>query len=140
MDLEWNFQYVDWLKPVNLENKALIIEFWGSWCSICEYTLNPMNLLHEKMKGKPVEVIGISHDYEDVLKKFLENHDIKYTLGLTEREDFDKQFEMGMPFIYVLDKNRKVHWSGFAIDFLRNNLTFAEVEIQKVLDHQSNAV
>lgn len=69
-------------KEINLkelENKVVLINVWGSWCSPCRKEAPELEELYLKNKDKNVEFIGINiRDSRISANRFIENFSITY--------------------------------------------------------------
>ncbi|GBC83670.1 Thiol-disulfide oxidoreductase ResA [bacterium HR11] len=61
--------------------KALLINFWASWCGPCKEEMPDLQRLYDRWKDRGLVVIGISVDasLEDA-KKFVEEHKFSYPI------------------------------------------------------------
>lgn len=62
-------------KTVNLEDfrgKAILLNFWATWCEACKEELPSMQRLYEALSSQGVEVVAISIDRRnfDRIKKY----------------------------------------------------------------------
>src|SRR5215469_16170019 len=78
-----------------LKGKALIINFWATWCGPCREEIPEMVALQSKYKGS-LQVIGISEDDgpPDQVAKFVQKDVGVYPL---EYYDMQARYLMGMP-------------------------------------------
>ena len=74
----WKFQ--------GLEGKAVLLDFFGTWCPPCKAEIPHLNNIRKNMKGK-FEIIGIDIGSrsgqptpQKELKDFIENFNIKYPI------------------------------------------------------------
>lgn len=86
--------------------KAVMIEFWATWCTTCKKAIPYLVALDGKYKGDDFELIAISLDQSvgDV-KKFVREHNINYTV-LMSNSKVEKQFGIvNLPVTFLLDKS-----------------------------------
>ena len=92
-----------------LKGKAVVLDFWATWCGPCVASIPHMNELVEQFKGKPVEFISISSEDEATLKKFIAKKPLKSIVaidkGSTTSDAYDVQ---GIPHIVVIDPQGKI--------------------------------
>jgi len=68
----------------SLAGKAVVVNFWATWCGPCRHEIPGMMKIYEKYKAKGLEIIGISVDrggWKD-LKPFLTKSPISYPIVL----------------------------------------------------------
>ncbi len=94
-----------------LENKVVLINVWGSWCSPCRKEAPELEELYLKNKDKNVEFIGINiRDSKISANRFIDNFSITYP-NIFDR---DGKFLLGykdslpanaIPSTILIDKN-----------------------------------
>jgi peroxiredoxin len=72
-----------------LAGKAVVLNFWATWCGPCRQEIPGMVRVYEKYKSKGLEIVGISVDQRgwDVLKQFLAKNTITYPIVLGGQEE-----------------------------------------------------
>lgn len=62
--------------------KAVVLDFWASWCPNCRRDMPNLNRYYEKYKDQ-VEVIGINlHENKSTVKKFINSQSINFPIAL----------------------------------------------------------
>ena len=73
-------------KDVNLEEtfkgRALLVNFWATWCTPCKYEIPMLVELQEKYQDKGFTVVGITTDDppDDDLRKFVADFKMNYPI------------------------------------------------------------
>ena len=73
-------------KAVNLEEtfkgRALLVNFWATWCTPCKYEIPMLVELQEKYQDQKFTVVGITTDDppDDDLRKFVADFKINYPI------------------------------------------------------------
>lgn len=58
-----------------LRGKAVVIEFWATWCGGCVDNIPHINELAEKFASRPLQFISITDEMDvEPVKRFLERH------------------------------------------------------------------
>ncbi len=57
-----------------LKGKAVVLEFWATWCEPCVDNIPHLNSLAAKFRGKPVVFISITDESEREVAAFLKEH------------------------------------------------------------------
>jgi thiol-disulfide isomerase/thioredoxin len=95
----------------NLSGKAVLVEFWATWCPPCRKNIPHLNDLHAKYPD--LVMIGLTNEDETTITKFEKEVPIKYIVGGgTSNEVFQ---EFGVEFIptaFLIDKTGTVVWTG----------------------------
>ena len=85
--------------PAVLENKVVLLQFWGTWCGPCMAEIPDLMTLYEKYRDSGFEIIGINTavqgDNENKVKQFVDtklfgNKKIPWKIlheGLSERKN-----------------------------------------------------
>ena len=71
-----------------LAGKAVVVNFWATWCGPCRAEIPGMVKVYEKYKGKGLEIVGISLDrggWDDV-KPYLAKNKISYPIVVAGQE------------------------------------------------------
>ncbi len=115
-------KYLD-AKP-ELKGKAVVVEFWATWCPPCRTSIPHLNELQKKFKDKGLVIVGITKEKEDVVTKFRGTTPMDYTVALDEKGSLGKTFGVsGIPHAFVVGKDGKIAWNGHPME-----LTDAEIE------------
>lgn len=58
----------------DLEGKAVVLEFWATWCDPCVESIPHMNQLADRFSGKPVVFLSVTDESEADVNAFLREH------------------------------------------------------------------
>jgi uncharacterized protein (TIGR03435 family) len=107
-----------------LRGKAVVLEFWATWCGPCVAAIPHLNELAEKYAGKPLQFISITNEKEDTVAKFLKRKPIKAWVGLDTKQTVSRAYGVsGIPVTVLVDAQGKL--AGF---------TYPTQVTEKVLD------
>src|SRR5258708_33922560 len=59
-----------------LAGKAVVLEFWATWCAPCIDAIPHVNELAEQFKDRPVQFISITDEESSLIEGFLKNKPI----------------------------------------------------------------
>jgi thiol-disulfide isomerase/thioredoxin len=95
------------------DGKALVINFWATWCAPCRREIPMLNELAREQRALGVEVIGIAVDFREDVLKYLQKTPIDYTVLIGEQEGLDaaRAFgieTLGLPFTAFTDRSGRI--------------------------------
>lgn len=65
-----------------LRGKAVVLEFWDTWCGPCVANIPHLNQVAEEVKGKPVVFLSITDEQANVVQAFLKKRPISGWVGV----------------------------------------------------------
>ena len=92
----------------SLRGKVVLLDVWASWCAPCQEELPLLDDMAVRLKGKDIEVVGLSIDESQAdAEQFLARKSAwSLTLGLDSEQKLANQFKPPkMPTSYVIDRN-----------------------------------
>lgn len=95
-----------------LRGKAVVLEFWATWCGPCVAAIPHLNELAEKYARKPVQFIAITAEPESKVAPFLERKSIRAWVGLDTDKSMHAAYGIeGIPLTVLVDAQGKL--AGF---------------------------
>lgn len=91
--------------------KAVIVDFWATWCGPCVREMPNVKAAYEKYQKKGFEIVGVSLDQDiEALASFVEEHKIPWSTlaGDGTQELAQKYGVRGIPTLMLVDKDGKV--------------------------------
>ncbi|MGE5400280.1 MAG: TlpA disulfide reductase family protein [Ignavibacteriales bacterium] len=99
------------VKLSDYRGKAVILDFWATWCPPCRKGIPDLISLKNDFKGKNVEIIGISMDQEtkpDVVP-FIKQYGINYPVVYYDPTVLSSFGNIeSIPTTYIIDKDGKI--------------------------------
>jgi uncharacterized protein (TIGR03435 family) len=113
---------VDSLKA--LQGKAVVLEFWATWCGPCIAAIPHWNQLATQFREKPVVFLSVSDESRDTIERFLAKKPIEGIVGLSkDRKVFDAYGVTGVGRTFLIDAAGKI-----AADLTPDRLTPAMLD------------
>ncbi len=89
-----------------LRGKAVVLEFWATWCNACVDAIPRWNALVSAFRDRPVEFIAISSDDEETLRAFLDRRPADGWIALdSSGATFDRYGVEAVPLTVLVDSN-----------------------------------
>jgi len=96
------------LKALNgweqLRGRAVVLEFWATWCDPCVESIGHLNELVEKFNGKPVAFISVTQESRSKVEKFLEDREMRGNVAADGDPAFSAFRVRGIPYTVLIDK------------------------------------
>jgi len=95
------------------KGKALIVNFWATWCAPCRKEIPLLQRLQQEHGGEGFQVIGIAVDFRDKVIAYADEMKIAYPLLMGEQEGLDAAAAFGIdavgfPFTIFTDARGRV--------------------------------
>jgi thiol-disulfide isomerase/thioredoxin len=78
------------------DGKALLINFWATWCAPCRHEIPLLNQIRSARAGKGFEVVGIAVDFADDVRAFTKDVPIGYPLLIGEDDGLEAARAFGI--------------------------------------------
>jgi len=93
----------DW---AGLKGKAVVLEFWATWCAGCREQIPHLNQLAEQFRDKPVRFISVTDEEPGLVARFLKDYSIAGWIGIDQAGRTFRNFTVeGRPQAALIDAN-----------------------------------
>ncbi len=90
----------------DLEGKAVLVEFWGTWCGPCVRAMPHIQALHERYGPRGLVVVGITRETADQVKGYLAENGYTMPIGCDPEQTCVKAYALnGWPSTFVIGKD-----------------------------------
>ena len=88
-----------------LRGKAILLDFWSSWCVPCRAEMPSIELLHRQFKDKGLIVLGIDEEQTQIQAAFLSKSGFSFTSIPEPKRELSNQFGVGgIPTTILIDQ------------------------------------
>ena len=95
------------------QGKVIVLLFWNSSVSDAKRVVEITTALENRFKGKPLAVIGVNNDPLEKLRVLQSDGTVPWTNFSDPDNKLAQQYRVGTwPLVYVLDGQRKIHYTG----------------------------
>ena len=101
----------DTLNLKDFKGKAILLNFWATWCVPCKDELPSMQKLYESLRFDGFEIIAISIDREnkEKIKKYVKKYSLTFPVLLDPSQKVRKNYYiMGLPTSYLIGSDGKL--------------------------------
>ncbi len=90
----------------DLRGKVVFLNFWATWCPACKSEMPSKEALHEKMKGRPFQMLGILfRDDPGSLAAYLKTRRVSFPTLIGPWKETAKLYGIiGIPQTFIIDK------------------------------------
>ena len=92
----------------SFKGKTIFLNFWATWCGPCVYELPKIQRLYEKTKGKGVEIMVISWEEPDRVRRYMENAHYTFPVYTFVRPAPASYKSEGIPVTFIISPEGKV--------------------------------
>jgi uncharacterized protein (TIGR03435 family) len=92
-----------------LTGKAVVLEFWATWCGPCVEAIPHLNELAVRFKDRPVVFLSVTNEDRAVVEAFLKKRPIQGWVGIAKGKKLGESYGVeGIPDTFLIDPARKI--------------------------------
>ena len=99
---------------VALRGKVVLLNVWATWCHPCRDEIPELEVLHQRLRGRGLEIVGVSVDVpgmEGGIRSFMKEFGMSYAVWLDPDERVSSQFRtIGVPETFLIDRAGVIRW------------------------------
>jgi peroxiredoxin len=103
-------------RPLSLasnQGKVIVLLFWNSNVYDAQRVVDITTALQKRLVNQPLAIMGVNNDPLEKLRKLQADGTVPWTNFSDPENRLAKEYRVGTwPLVYVLDGNRKIHYSG----------------------------
>lgn len=104
------------LGPTELAGKAVVLNFWASWCTPCRAEMPYFETTYQMFRERDLVFVGLAvQDAPASAQAFLEELGITYPAGLDEGNEITVRYQVsGLPTTIFIDRDGNIlrRWTG----------------------------
>jgi uncharacterized protein (TIGR03435 family) len=94
---------------IALRGKAVVIEFWATWCAPCVDAIPHLNELAKQFASRPIQFISVTSEEKAVVEKFMKTRPIAGWIGFDPGNKMAKTYGFeGIPDTVLIDAKGKI--------------------------------
>ena len=99
------------LRLSDLRGKAVVLNFWATWCPPCKVELPWFVDLQKQYGPQGLQIVGISEDEgsKDKVAQFVKEMGLDYTVAVDDANVYEKYGDVeDLPTTFYIDRNGKI--------------------------------
>jgi len=93
----------------DLKNRAVIIDFWATWCSPCIKSFPHLNAMVEQFADQPITFLSITYEPPRLITPFLAKHQLESVIGIDDDFAMFKSFgAWGIPMLVAVNREGRI--------------------------------
>lgn len=100
--------------PGGARTRAIVVDFWASWCEACRVTIPALREIHDEYRGEGVLVVGVSVDESaSAAQAAASAFGATFPIVMDSARSLASRYAVAqVPLTFVLDAEGRVRWVG----------------------------
>lgn len=104
-------------KLSELRGKAVLIDFWATWCPPCRRAMPHLQKLYKEYSEKGLIVIALSAETRDRVEPFIKQNNYTFPVALDDSRKTNQLYGIrSIPTTYLIGPTGRVVWQGHPLD------------------------
>jgi len=96
-----------------LRGKAVLLDFWATWCPPCRRAMPHLQKLHEKYSKKGLVVVALTAETRSKVEPFIKQNNYTFPVALDDSRKTNQSYGIkSIPTTYLLGPTGRVVWQG----------------------------
>lgn len=122
-----------------LAGKAVVLEFWATWCGPCYFAIPHLNQLAEQFRDKPIQFLSVTDEELPLVESFLKRRPVSGWVGIDRKNALHKAYGYeSVPVTVLIDSSGRVaaitHPAALEAHHLEDLLAGRRVELPFLQD------
>jgi thiol-disulfide isomerase/thioredoxin len=118
-----------------LRGRVVVMEFWASWCMVCQMMLPTLNGWHERYSAQGVTVVGVTPEPVELASRAAYELGMAYPVFSDDTGATSRSYRAQViPMVFVIDKQGEVR--DVVVGYSSDRLAKVETLVKKLVDER----
>ncbi|MGF1530780.1 MAG: TlpA disulfide reductase family protein [Puniceicoccaceae bacterium] len=119
--------HIAWVnRPGPLEGKAVLLEFWATWCPPCLESIPHLNQIHADFADMGLVIASLTEEDPTTIRTFMRKQVIDYPVGSDISNEMARVFGVqAIPTAFLTNRSGRIIWAGHPLSLKKDHLVEA---------------